>query len=128
MKASEVLRSAKARIGTPEKWGKGDTVRERGLLCAGLAINNSCEWQINEARAGSFFMKAVRADSVPEWNDRPETTHAEVMAAFDRAIALAEADERKDKPWTMEDTREVIAGIVSTTPELGTVRDESEVG
>lgn len=34
---------------------------------------------------------AVGGVPIGRWNDAPERTHAEVLAAFDRAIELAEA-------------------------------------
>jgi hypothetical protein len=36
----------------------------------------------------------IHADqSITDWNDAPERTQAEVLAAFDKAIALAESDQ-----------------------------------
>ena len=124
MKASEVLMKAKALIGTPDRWLKGALNNGRGGFCAlGAMIGATGTWSPGDA--GPYFRLAATGSedgSIARWNNAPERTHAEVMAAFDRAIALALADERKDEPWTIEDTRKVIAEIthqhVHTLDEL----------
>ena len=42
--------------------------------------------------AGAFqhLEKAVGINGIEHWNDMPGRTHAEVLAAFDRAIEIAE--------------------------------------
>jgi hypothetical protein len=40
-----------------------------------------------------FFRKAIGGHCIPEWNDTPGRTQVEVVAAFDRAIALARASD-----------------------------------
>ena len=87
---ADVLRRAKALIGTPEKWGKDVQVAWGGRLCVNLAINQSRVWLHEEDEAGNLFRDANSIDGeTPDWNDAPERTHADVMQAFDRAIALA---------------------------------------
>ena len=39
--------------------------------------------------AHSLFWEAIGGASIPTWSDAPNRTKAEVLAAFDRAIALA---------------------------------------
>lgn len=96
---ADILRAAKARIGTPERWCQGGASWE-GLkgeqypACAAIA----CWWHrgprgaaSDDERAAINALEAVVMDHLPTWNDAPERTHAEVMAAFDRAIAAEEA-------------------------------------
>lgn len=85
--AADNLRAAKALINTPDKWCKGRSRDDRGRRCLLTAIF---------ATGGSAARRELRAlrdvigPSITTWNDAPERAHGEVMAAFDRAIALAE--------------------------------------
>src|SRR5689334_22103122 len=100
MKASEILRKAKGLIDSPEKWIVKLTTRqisaahcdETAPRCAGIALWNA------RVKVYMLFCEAnsIQMGGVPEWNDAPGRTHSEVMTAFDRAIALAEADERSN--------------------------------
>lgn len=99
MTTVEILRAAKARIDTPGKWYSGDVRWEwtpdcgDDPTCALLAISREV--------GGYFFHPAKAALSramgggglysidIPAFND--SHTHAEVMAAFERAIANEEA-------------------------------------
>lgn len=107
MKPSEVLRNAKKLIERPECWwADPDGTRDQpdGTNCAVQAIQAACR---NQRVRASKTYRAVREllrqaigldpwDLIPYWNDR--STHAEVLAAFDRAIALAEAEELAPPP------------------------------
>ena len=105
--ASQVLRDAKRLIDEPGKWCKsfrssGDAMCAHGAIqCAisGNADNSSCE---RERAAALYIIRTLPRAAVEKyhiktgvanWNNAPERTHADVMAAFDRAIALAEKDE-----------------------------------
>ena len=95
------LKAAKALIDTPEKWTKGrlrlrDKYGKVCAMCSIGAIYTAAEELLGPRHdaARDAFRAATGClpfDSVPEWNDAPERTHAEVMAAFDKAIASAEA-------------------------------------
>ena len=50
----------------------------------------SCVDVTDEMRALRF---ATSQDNLATWNDAPERTHAEVLEALDKAIALAESDQ-----------------------------------
>ena len=102
MSAVETLRKARELL-TPEgAWGQGrDAENAAGLPCSPGDEGAVC-WcsygAMNRAgqaeKARPFFMAATGADDyagVVGWNDAPDRTHAEVLAAFDRAIELAEA-------------------------------------
>jgi len=90
---ADVLRRAKALIDTPEKWSKG--VFGPGLCVLGAVYVANGREDVSDTHV-PWLVKALglrNGCQVFEWNDAPETTHADVMAAFDRAIALAEAGE-----------------------------------
>lgn len=94
MKASEILREAKHLIGTPEKWWDGgpyDGPRRECIITAITCVQGSDA----VTKADKAMMMAVGAShflEIGEFND--SHSHADVMQAFDRAIALALADER----------------------------------
>lgn len=102
-----VLRRAKALIDTPAKWTKGALARDAAgtrlpwsarppydgavCFCAEGALAKAAGESLPH-RPWMAMQEAVGTDSLFEWNDEPTTTHAEVMAAFDRAIAACEQD------------------------------------
>ena len=116
MKSSEILITARALINTPERWVKG---RKPGCWCAGDAIIVATYYaRENHNKPGRAFQPRLDIDTggqriedacnaalkalkcaigngheIVSWNDAPERTHAEVMAAFDRAIAAEQAKE-----------------------------------
>lgn len=92
MSLKDDLIAAKAVIDTPEKWGKG------------LTRNNPCSleacWYVASPRERvrrDDMREALRSvipdgyEGVADFNDSPETTHADVMSMFDRAISAAES-------------------------------------
>lgn len=103
-KLIENLKAAKALIDTPDKWIKNDSTHT-DCRCAALACSKI-------ARKGDLVVQdidrmwaALHAELPVDWqtgdgeygvaignfNDHPDTTHADIMALFDRAIAAAEA-------------------------------------
>lgn len=101
------LRKARALIENPDHWVKGQyiLIREDGseCFCAEGAFDQAgsddllylsgetdddhwatTHWFLEMALPGTFH-------SVEEFNDNVYTTHADVLALFDRAIAAAEA-------------------------------------
>lgn len=98
MSVKTILINAKALITDPAKWGQGSYVSEDGQrICASEAL------RLANAIAGfadhvwspaySALFKEMNAEdsstgTVCGWNDKH--THAEVLAAFDRAIEAAE--------------------------------------
>jgi hypothetical protein len=101
MTVRDDLIAARALIDTPEKWGKGDggyNGPEKPLLCAYGACGAVAQ------KHGSFIALTAALDralpdempegldpydglETPAFNDDPDTTHADIMALFDRAIA-----------------------------------------
>lgn len=111
---ADVLRKARALIDSPEKWtqhtwarwsnGEQCTIGARsaaqfsagGTLCrVTVAPHKSSDpkyrKQFEALEAAENILVAVVGMKVEAWNDAPERTHAEVLEAFDRAIALAES-------------------------------------
>lgn len=86
MTVHDVLVAARKRIENPANWGKAGDVCSPDTTCAFLAILDSEE--IGDRYTLGFFRKQV-GGSIITWNDAPERTHAEVLAAFDRAIEMA---------------------------------------
>lgn len=89
----KVLQEARKLIEKPENWGQGiRPYREnKRSCCAAEAIETVTPWG---ARSGAFRAirdaMGVHAPSlVLDWNDTH--THAEVLAAFDRAIEAEQA-------------------------------------
>ena len=97
MTVKDDLIAAKALIATPEKWIKGEFERD-GCFCARGAIqavnlDSSREIDAEEALEAAVPRRARHrskfVSSVSKFNDDPNTTHADIMALFDRAIARA---------------------------------------
>lgn len=101
---SEILRKAKALIDTPEKWTifaeardkYGERVYARESFackfCAEGAIYAAGGYLGDDRDEAILFRKVIGQTSIFGWNDEDGRTHAEVMEAFDKAIALAEAE------------------------------------
>jgi hypothetical protein len=108
----EVLKAARARI--MQRWCNKAGADDQGGVCAQIAITRSADWTHNDFLRGKadktldYLHRAInegqsqplrlhrRGDydmSIIEWNDAPGRTQAEVVAAFDRAIELARADD-----------------------------------
>lgn len=89
--AADVLRKALALMGPHgERWSRG--CPSCGSYCVTTAIDDA---GLNYELAAAFFRRAagITPESyIPVWNDAPSRTFAEVKAAFEKAIALAEAD------------------------------------
>lgn len=74
---ADVLRWARARIDTPEKWAPQASLIAMGRVCAALQV-------LKDA------IGLGPGQYVSSWNDNRRRMHAEVLQAFDRAIELAE--------------------------------------
>lgn len=96
MTTKEVLIAAKALIDTPGKWCKGAYKSNDGRYCAVGAADAVAP----ASTATRVVVYDALFDAMPRWyrsrkyiaskfNDARRTTHADVMAWFDRAIAAA---------------------------------------
>lgn len=98
--AAECLRRAKALIPDTEHWWRGPRPRPRNCHCPLTAIVSAARsLKLRKPVANLVYDVIEQACEphlrplqryVPRWNDAPERTLADVHAAFDRAIALAE--------------------------------------
>lgn len=105
MKPSEVLRAARELISVPERWTQrayartvqgreiGPNEENAACFCSAGALQRAegvfPRWY--ETKAYKFLETATRVYSVTYFNDHH--THADVLAAFDRAVALAKQSE-----------------------------------
>jgi len=96
----ENLIAAKALIDTPEKWTKNPQSTEPA--CAYAAVGLACNGKVlgqnvftstpdemeAQTHLAAFLPIEFSGDiDVIRFNDHPDTTHADIMALFDRAIA-----------------------------------------
>jgi hypothetical protein len=101
---ADILREARALIDTPEKWTQDAEARDADgnevlyndpsatCFCAIGAMSRAAD-EYSPSRETRILRRAVFGDvwrPIPSWNDAPETSHADVLEAFDRAITLAE--------------------------------------
>jgi hypothetical protein len=105
---SEVLRAARALIDTPEKWspdgwGDGDTRCAVHALDSTDGVLRHLSGQVHVADPAFQALSRAMGGYPGDFND--SHTHAEVMAAYDRAIAHAEAAEAE---FTVQPTREPV--------------------
>ena len=104
-KTADILRKARALIEKPENWAKGDLAYdgagdpvepEHNEACAWCAVGAICRVE-NELRVfatgatASLSLNLNPPRIVASFNDDPNTTHIDVLDAFDRAIAAEEA-------------------------------------
>ena len=89
----DILIKARGLIDEPEKWCKGASKKGESL-CAHNAVNKAAPRRvIGQRRIG--FRSAIKAlggtTKLINFNDHPDTTHADIMALFDRVIDSLEA-------------------------------------
>ena len=105
---AEILRAARAKIERPDAWIQRTGARDIDGLGVGpfdpAAVRFSADAAIEVAARNSsglhrgdalaFFRRAIAPEIrwIPTWNDAPGRTHPEVLAAFDRAIEIAEGE------------------------------------
>lgn len=95
----DLLTRARARIEKPEAWTKGAIARtsddERTLArdpqatcwCALGAIAAERGGEVHHPAWQAVQQQLPAGESIGSFNDHPDTTHADVLALFDRAIA-----------------------------------------
>jgi hypothetical protein len=93
---ADVLRRARALIDSPEKWMRAAGMFDAPYCVMGAVGAAERDMGLDPLldfgfRARGAIRVVIGTRAIPKWNDAPERTHADVIAAFDRAIALAEA-------------------------------------
>ena len=110
MKLADLLKAARSKIDAPEKWTRECYARgEDGFyadmhgadavcFCAMGAVrslipNSPSAWFVGDY-VRNFINNHLPEGyrSIPAFNDNLDTTHADVLALFDRAIAAAEQE------------------------------------
>lgn len=93
MSIKSELIAARARIDTPEKWGKGGNIGPAmNRNCAATAIAWCSQSRLKEIEAALDHLRKFLpawASAISTFNDDPRTTHSDVMSLFDRAIEEA---------------------------------------
>lgn len=104
--ALRMLLAAREWLSDPSHWSKGTYYRDaNGAMIedfdAPMVVGSTCAWGAlyhanglrllaREGLAAEATLFA--AGHVPTINDRPETTHADILALYDRAIAARRAE------------------------------------
>jgi hypothetical protein len=102
MTTLEVLKAARELIATPDKWSQGAMARNADGRPVWAAANDAvcfcAEGAIQRAGAGMFnraFNVVVdlveTGDPLHRFNDASTTSHEDILALFDRAIAAEES-------------------------------------
>ena len=107
----QILRKARKLIEKRERWIKFHlaetkdggvvpaTSKAAVLFCALGALQRAANTDSWDFPATDAFGKAIGTDKIGFWNNRPRRTHAQVLRAFDKAIAkLARATSQEPKP------------------------------
>jgi hypothetical protein len=73
-------------------WCKGAALDDFGRVCAGHAINMFSVCRTAEQKQASVYLERelpykVQWGMIQVYNDSPATTHADILALYDRAIA-----------------------------------------
>lgn len=96
MSVREDLIAAKALIDTPDKWGQEEYEPRPGCYCIFGAIAKAKGVKAaprlelgHEAYALRMALPSEFLGGVVDYNDDLATTHADIMALFDRAIEAA---------------------------------------
>jgi hypothetical protein len=104
MKISELLCAGKARI-VAQGWCQGDEEAifgKAGKCCAATALDPGEHYPADRIMAALGVLKAAAGvnpgTGMASWNDAPERTLAEVLAAYDLAIAYAKDQEQQQEP------------------------------
>lgn len=80
----------RARVAEATCWTKAPSQGHRGKWCAGLSVAPDEDDVFDDAGVAAWNALAMAlpfgAKSVPDFNDANTTTHADILALFDRAI------------------------------------------
>lgn len=92
MSVADDLKAARALIDTEEKWLQGRYRDRKGRLCAIGAVQDAVGLdyeRVGDCRKalGAALPVGKQTLNAALYNDDPNTTHADVLALFDRAIA-----------------------------------------
>jgi hypothetical protein len=90
MNTTDILVRARKLIDHPRHWGQGMSEKRPGTYCAHEAIIAAADGvPFDAVRA---FSNSLDEPNIVRWNDDKKRTHAEVLAAFDRAIEASKSE------------------------------------
>lgn len=96
--ALAILIEGRRRLEDPDRWGKGMRAdRDDDTTCCAVeAIEDQRANYVARVDAICALLTASSGacdnrTSLPQWNDAPERTHAQVLALYDKAIAAERA-------------------------------------
>lgn len=94
MSLKDDLVAAKARIDTREKWHQGSYRSRLGNAFCAIGALTAATCDADRLSAGRDALQGAMPSGIKGfpaglYNDLPTTTHADIMALFDRAIAVA---------------------------------------
>lgn len=98
VKVSDDLKTARARLASPRVWAQGANATKKNQLCAYLATRDLRNMHAADqllARATGVEGDEIKRPAfwLMDWNDAPGRTLDEVLAVYDKAIAIAEKEE-----------------------------------
>lgn len=99
----DVLRQARELLAEPGRWTQGSLARDADGHSSPLRGPAAVCWcsigaveRITKTPGTAYkYLKAAMGCGIAAWNDAPERTQSEVVAAFDAAVALAAADDQR---------------------------------
>ena len=98
---ADTLRKAKALISDPINWNRDGCYfkgadESSACMCIYGALGTSMVVDAGKAHLDDEILNSTCREmygmSTTDFNDHPDTTHADIMALFDRAIELAEKE------------------------------------
>jgi hypothetical protein len=116
MTTVEILRAAREQFETGGLWQGSPETADEGNTC----VANACQKVAGSNQSAQRLIARLLGHSGPrgfhqtifDWNDTPGRTVEEVLALFDRAIAIAEAVEQEHAPVHLD------AAIPERLPEV----------
>lgn len=103
MNTTEILIEAKHLIETPDQWCQniGSILTVTKTAYCSFAAINVASYNLDkdycpaaQCYALELLRKAISDVCISKWNDEPTRTHAEVLAAFDKAILLSKENSK----------------------------------
>lgn len=110
MTTVELLKQAQALISDPENWTKGVYARDEEGYETSAYATDACKWcavgalhhfsgRLLGGKAGKafdFLARGIESTKAGVFNFNDRTTHSGILAAYDRAIKLAEKEDTNE--------------------------------
>lgn len=105
MKVVDALKSARNILVIKQNWAQGEMAKDVHGEAVTALDEKAVSWDLSGAiyiackgeqavykSAFRAFRVAAGTDSISQWNDHPERTHEEVLAALDETIKMISGD------------------------------------